>query len=91
MNPTDFAQKTVTLVAPPGAEEECKNLAVHQIPEVGVTLSRWRPSFRELVGLVLGRPLWLWVWAGGRTQPPVALEVRPDSWVFPSPKKETAS
>lgn len=79
MRPTRFAEATAELSPPAGmTREECGHLAVAQTgPEHGMTVSRWVPSWRERLRLLFGEPVWLWVWAGGTTQPPVALEVRP--------------
>jgi hypothetical protein len=54
-------------------EEECGTLAVHQTSN-GICISRWVPTLSERLALILGAPVWLWVWSG-RTQPPVALTI----------------
>lgn len=73
MKPVRFPQQTVDLQRPAGmTEEECGSLAVFRNGEH--CISCWQPSWRERLLLVLGAPVWLWVWSGS-TQPPVALTV----------------
>ncbi len=53
--------------------EACDLLPVYN--HDGSLLSCWDMSWRERVSaLVFGR-VWLWVRSGGRTQPPVAIQV----------------
>lgn len=71
MNPVAFPEANVRLTAPRG-NPRVQPLMVWTDGEVVV--SAWRPTMRERLALIFGRPVWLWVLAG-RTQPPVALSV----------------
>lgn len=75
MNSTPFKEQTRVLGAPQGwdanANGPCLGLPVH-IDEFGFK-SRWQPTWRERIGILFGRPVWLWV--VGSAHPPVALEV----------------
>jgi len=78
MKPSKFAQSTASLRRPSTmSEKECGSLDVWQgclaYPPEGYTLSRWRPSLRERLALLFGGSVWLWIHAGGSTQPPAAL------------------
>lgn len=73
MRPISFPQQTVELQKPASmTAEECGGLPVFR--DGTHCISCWRPSWRERLALLLGRPVWLWVWMGN-TQPPVALTV----------------
>ena len=73
MKPTAFPEQTIVLQRPAGmTEEQCGTLAV--FTDGDHCISRWAPSWKERLLLVLGAPVWLWVWSG-RTQPPVAVTV----------------
>jgi hypothetical protein len=68
MKPKHFEQATKILSA-----TGCDDL--HVWSDGKDVLSCWKPSPREILRLVFGGRVWLWVAAGG-TQPPVAVETR---------------
>lgn len=74
MIPATFPEATTELARPPDmTEEECGPLSVYHHEELKATVSCWTMSWRErLSALVFGR-VWVWVHAGGVTQPPIAL------------------
>ncbi len=75
MNPMSFPESNRTLTKPAGVtDEECGSLEV--FAEGAHCLSCWRMSWRERMSALLFGKTWLWVWSGGKTQPPVGLEVR---------------
>jgi hypothetical protein len=63
-------------------EEECGTLAVFQTGQH--CISRWVPTWRERLLILVGAPIWLWVWSGN-SQPPVTLSV--DSPFAPVPPR----
>lgn len=72
MTPSNFPQATSTLNRPQSmTDAECAPLHVHFTGSAFV--SCWRPTWRERLAVLLGRPVWLWVI--GYSHPPVALEV----------------
>lgn len=73
MKPVSFPEQTLELQKPHGTtDEQCSPLPVFR--DGTYCISCWRPSWRERLALVFGRPVWLLVWAG-HTQPPVKLTV----------------
>lgn len=80
MRPTRFPQANRTL-APPQGMDNCEPLSVYTDGEF--CISRWKPTWRERLAMLFGRPAWLWV-VSGWTQPPVMVETR-DPWAA-SPK-----
>lgn len=74
MTPGRFPEKTITLRRPEGMlEEDCGSLDVFQEPARGTTLSVWTMSWRERIAALVFGKVWVWVHAGGTTQPPIAL------------------
>jgi hypothetical protein len=73
MTPSDFPQANRTLGAPQGMTN-CSALRVFTDGEH--CISAWRPSWRERLAVLCGRPVWLWV-VSGETQPPVMVETQP--------------
>ncbi len=63
------------VLAPPAdmTSEECEPLPVYN--DDGSCLSCWDMSWRERISALLFGRVWLWVRGGGRTQPPVAIQV----------------
>jgi hypothetical protein len=79
MTPTPFKQQNIMLTAPANmTEEECSSLPVWSGASEGVqyTISCWRLSLWERIKFMFHGNVWLYVWAGGRTQPPVALTAK---------------
>jgi hypothetical protein len=71
MKPIDFPEKTLDLQKPAGmTDEQCSPLPVFRDGQH--CISCWAPTWRERLEILLGRPIWLWVWMGN-TQPPVLL------------------
>ena len=87
MKPIDFPEKTVNLQRPSGmTEEQCSPLPAFRDGEH--CISCWAPNWRERLAILLGRPLWLWIWSGN-TQPPVCIAIeRPFVARVHSPKEE---
>ena len=76
MRPVAFSEATKTLGPPPGvSDEDCGILPVWTDGEI--TTSCWRMGFGERIRLLSTGRLWLSVWIGGGTQPPVSLSTRP--------------
>ncbi len=74
MIPAAFPQKTLTLTPPADmTTEECGDLDVYRAPGE-FTLSAWRPSWRERCSILWHGRVWVWVHAGGVTQPPISLK-----------------
>lgn len=72
MKPKYFEQATKELQRPACmTDEECGSLPVYTDGKQCV--SCWKPSIRERVRILLGRPVWLGV-ISGRTMPPVFIE-----------------
>jgi hypothetical protein len=79
MTPIEFDEQNKVLTAPPGmTPDECGNLPVYN--DGAQSISAWKPSLRERIGILLGAPVWLSVLAGS-TQPPVSVWV---SWSLTS-------
>ena len=75
MEGISFPEQTLTLGRPPSmSEEECGPLPVYLTAE-GQVISCWRMTLRERFSALIFGKVWLWVWSG-KTQPPVALEVK---------------
>ena len=73
MKPVRFKEANVVLKAPPGmTKDECGDLHVHHMPDVGCMVSKWLPTDEERAAIARGEPVWLYVYAKGH--PPVALE-----------------
>lgn len=76
MQPIKFPQANLVLEKPSSmTDEECASLHVYrrQPGAADDLISCWRPSWRERLAILFGRPVWLWVF--GRAHPPVAIEV----------------
>lgn len=72
MKPTDFPQANRTFHRPRSmTDEECEPLRVYVLTNHYALISCWRPTWRERLAILLGRPVWLWV--SGGSHPPVAL------------------
>ena len=77
MEPTTMPHTTRTLGAPRGWDE-AKNGPCVGLPITdgdGVMLSYWRPSWKQRLLVLAGRPVRLAVW--GASHPPVCLDVEP--------------
>lgn len=85
------AGESVGTLKPPGEKpENCGELHVLRCndgKESVWTESVWIPTFKERIKILFGKPLWMGVWAGGMTQPPVALHIAED-WKPIKGKKE---
>jgi hypothetical protein len=70
-----FEGQTHVLGAPKNWNENedgpCDSLAVQSAG--GMFISKWKPSFKEIFRLAIGKPLTLWIVSN--YHPPVALEV----------------
>ena len=76
MIPSKFKEATASLSRPMSmSEEECGSLYVYQDEQSRYTVSMWRPSLRERLSLLLFGRVWVYVYSGGTTQPPIALSV----------------
>lgn len=68
----DFSQATKSLGRPPGTtKEECVSLRVWNA-DGKHCISCWKPNWKDRIRLLLGQPIWLWIWSG-QTQPPVSV------------------
>lgn len=76
MKPIKFYGYDGVLGAPESWDEDahrpCIGLPVKR--QDGKCISCWKPTWRERIAMLFGRPIWLHV-ASGQTQPPVAVEV----------------
>jgi hypothetical protein len=52
----------------------------------GAVITRWRLTWRERLGLLVGRPLWLYVWTFGRPLQPILPTLNEPT---PDPASET--
>lgn len=87
MIPSRFPEATCCLAKPPGmSDDECGSLWVHRNPVEYTTLSCWRMSWRERISALLFGRVWIWVHAGGMTQPPIALLASRN--VFTTPRRD---
>jgi hypothetical protein len=79
MRPVDFPQANGTLAGfeRVGPLTRVDDLRVFR--DGGTILSCWRPSWRERLAVLFGRPVWLWVLAA-KTHAPVTVEAK-DPWV----------
>lgn len=76
LRPEYFPQANGLLHRPKDmTDAECASLAVYLYPDKTVTVSCWRPSWRERLMLLLGKPVWLYKYGYGG-HPPVAIEVQ---------------
>jgi hypothetical protein len=64
---------TKSLARPPGmTAEECGSLPVYDAGD-GKIISCWRMGWRERIAALVSGTVWLWVYSGTHTQPPVSL------------------
>jgi hypothetical protein len=79
MKPEKFKSANLVLGAPQGWDAvlhgPCVGLPVFMDEQDGTMCSCWKPTWREALGLLFGRRLWLTIASG--SHPPVALEVHP--------------
>lgn len=75
MKPIQFSQANAVLHKPPSmTEDECGSLPVFASPiNFSKVISCWKPTWRERLDLLLGRPLWVWVMTRPPAHPPIAL------------------
>lgn len=78
MTPKAFPEATVELKRPPDmTEKECGSLYVFQGAKLGqsepYTISCWKMTWRERIAAFFYGHVWVWVHAGGETQPPIAV------------------
>jgi hypothetical protein len=74
MHPVKFPQSNAQLVPPVTmSAEECGVLPVRMDPEAGFTISCWEPTDAEIEELKATKKLWVYVWTGGISQPPIAI------------------
>jgi hypothetical protein len=72
MKPIHFKESNKCLLKPhPMADEDCKSLDVWT--DNVECISCWRPSFSDIIRIVLFRKIWVRV-LSGYTQPPVSIE-----------------
>lgn len=70
--PTPSPQANLVLVKPPSlTDEERSSLPVYRSAEPQAFISCWRPTAEDLERLLIGEPIWIWVW--GSSHPPVAV------------------
>jgi hypothetical protein len=75
MRPISFAQMTGELTRPPSmSDEECSPLPVHYSMYEETIISCWRPTWRERLAILFGKPVWLLVF--GYSHPPVDIQVQ---------------
>lgn len=60
MKPTTFPEANRTLQAPPNMPD-CQPLRVHRSEETGQWISRWRPTWRERVSILVRGECWVHV------------------------------
>ena len=82
MKATGFEQSNAVLGPPPGVQAgQCANLPVHvqreTAPRAGpfIVTSCWELSEAERAEVFATGRIWLHVWSGAPTQPPVSLSV----------------
>ena len=74
MTPERFEQANKTLGPPPGmTDDECATIHVHADPRA--VLSAWHPDATERARLAAGEPVFLWIYGGGGSMPPVRVTV----------------
>ena len=74
MTPRTFPEAEDTLTAPSDmTEADCGPLDVYRDEVNHRTISCWRPSWRERLAMLVYGRVWVYVHAGGSTQPPIAL------------------
>lgn len=70
----------VTVFAPPEGWNEDRDGKCLDLPVVrtntGEAVSCWKPSLRDIVRILIGKPIWLSVYMGGQ-QPPVCVSTLP--------------
>lgn len=71
--PIDFKGSNRILTAPKGQEDTCSDLPVYSDGEK-FTLSCWEFTDDEILEIYKNKKLWVWIYAGGKTQPPIALD-----------------
>ena len=75
MDPVPFEGQTTVLKRPPSmTDEECGELPVYHSRAEGYCLSCWELSEEDLATILKTKKVLLWV-RGGRTQPPVSVQV----------------
>lgn len=81
MNGVAFPEAMGVLTKPEGwTDEQCYSLPVYRDSERSLTVSCWKMSWAERFSSFLFGRVWLFVHAGGETQPPVALIATRDAF-----------
>lgn len=78
MKPFKYPEADRCLTKPNGmTDDECESLWVATAQD-NSTLSCWKMTWRERLSALFFGKTWVWVLAGGITQPPIAITVHRD-------------
>lgn len=77
MEPKDFAASNRNLLPPKGMDN-CTDLPVYT--DGSVCISRWKASLKERLKILFTGNVWLWVYSGSHSQPPVSVEAEKPFW-----------
>ena len=73
MKPVKFAEQNITFIVD---DPEIADLPACFDDEAGVVVSCWKPTWRERLNLIFGRPVWLLVMSARPPRhPPVRLDI----------------
>lgn len=75
-HPVEFPESNRALAAPDGKSADgCGSLPVHADGKE-ITISCWELSGDDLMEVLETKRVWVWVFAGGRSQPPIGISTK---------------
>ncbi len=72
MRASEFPEANTKLLAPKGMEDTVYDLPIWKDATLGLVISHWKPTWRDRIRILFGRPLWLHV--QDPTHPPLSIE-----------------